>query len=186
MKKFFITSFCLASIVLLSSCNAIKTWWNDLSLTDIANTLAPSIQSASKYGTYAICDKNPDLKPIFIAAANGVKIAVNADAFSTDQIKDYITQALGKENEKWAPVVFSAMDTVLAQYNIIYTKYISKAIDEQDKLNGFRTMVLAMSCGIAEGASMQDLTAKTEIKAKSIETKRIEANQKLIDQVSSL
>ena len=186
MKKIFITSLCLTSIFILSSCNAIKTWWNDLSLTDIANTLAPSIQSASKYGTYAICDKNPDLKPIFIAAANGVKIAVNADAFSTDQIKAYITQALGKENEKWAPVVFSAMDTVLAQYNIIYTKYISEAIDEQDKLNGFRIMLLAISCGIAEGASMQDLTATAEMKAKSIESKRIEANQKLVEQVSKL
>ena len=75
---------------------------------------------------------------------------------------------------------------MLAQYNIIYTKYISKAIDEQDKVNGFRTMVLAISCGIAEGASMQDLTAKAEIKAKTIESKRIEANQKLVEQVSKL
>lgn len=187
-KRKFLNTIVVSFLIFLTGCNAIKTWWNDLNFTDIANTLSPTIQAASKYGVFAICDNNPDLRPIFIAAGNGVKIAMDAEAFSTEQIKDYIKQALGTENEKWAPVVFSAMDTVLAQYDIIYKKYINASIENNDKLNGFKTILLAMSCGVIEGASMKDLTSianKTKVQQFS-ETRRIEANKALIDKVKQL
>lgn len=187
-KRKFLNTIIVASLVFLTGCNAIKTWWNDLNFTDIANTLSPTIQAASKYGVFAICDNNPDLRPIFIAAGNGVKIAMDAEAFSTEQIKDYIKQALGPENEKWAPVVFSAMDTVLVQYDIIYKKYINASIESNDKLNGFKTILLSMSCGVIEGASMKDLTASAnKIKSQQFsDAKRLEANKALIDQVKRL
>lgn len=184
MIKKLITSLTISVMLLTVGCQAISTWWKDLNLTDIANTLAPTIQAASKYGTFAICDKNKDLRPIFIASANGVKIAANDNAFSTEQIKIYIKQALGTENEKWAPVVYAAMDTVLAQYNIIYEKYINKQIEDNDKVNGFKIMLVAMATGIVEGASMEDLNASLKASIYSAEAKRIAYNKQLKEEVA--
>ena len=185
MKHKILTFFSIIAITCLTGCESIKTWWNDLSLTDVANTISPTIQTAAKYTVYAVCDKNPDLKPIFIASANGVKMAIAANAYDTEQIKKYIAEALGAENAKWAPVVYTSMDTILVQYAIIYNKYINKEIEASDKANGFKIMLTAAMTGVIEGANMDQLVA-AKIDSKTIEQKRIEANAKLRFEVNKL
>lgn len=184
--KYIITLITTSCLLFLIGCTAISNWWNGLNLTDIANTLSPTIQAASKYTVYAVCEKNPDLAPIFEASANGLKLAVDANAFDSTQIKKYIEQALGAENAKWSTVVFAAMDSVIVQYEIIYNKYINSSYETNDKINGFKIMLTAMSTGIIEGSKMQVLTSidpslKTSV---SLDKIRIDAINKLKLEVS--
>lgn len=180
MKRFTFIKLLVASIALgcLSGCETIKTWWNDLSLTDVAKTLSPTIQAAAKYTVYAVVDNNPELKPIFIASANGVKAAITANAYDTTQIKQYIADALGEKNAKWTGVVYAAMDTILVQYEIIYNKYINSAIESSDKANGFRIILDSVVTGMIDGVNLE-LPVASNVKAKTIETKRLEANESL-------
>lgn len=184
MKKIISYSIISVSALLFSGCAAISTWWNGLSLTDVAKTLSPTLSAAAKYSIYAVCDKNPDLKPIFIASANGVKLALAAEAYDVSQIKAYILLGLGEENEKWAGVVYSALDTILAQYEIIYNKYINEKIEDNDKLNGFKILLTSIMDGIINGASMEDLSGASGKPQLSIDQKRIEANANLVEAVS--
>ena len=47
------------------------------------------------------CKEIPNLKNIFIAAGNGIKIAINSSDYSTEQIENYIKQGLGKDVNTW-------------------------------------------------------------------------------------
>ena len=181
MKRFtFIKLLVVASaITCLTGCETIKKWWSEMNLTDIAKTLTPTIQTAAKYGVYAVCDNNPELRPIFDAAANGVKAAIVANAYDTAQIKQYISDALGKDNAKWVAVVYAAMDTVLAQYEIIYNKYINAELEANDKANGFKILLTALADGVIEGTKIELAAANKNAKTKDIESKRVEANTKL-------
>lgn len=184
MKKIItLITITVTSLLMLTGCESIKKWWSDLSLTDVATTLSPSLKAASKYGVYAVCDKNKDLTNIFIASANGVKAAIAASSYDTTTIKEYIAKALGEENSKWKDVVYSAMDTVLAQYNIIYNKYINKELEANDKANGFKIMLTSIMDGIIEGASMVNTIQSDGM---SIDQKLKLANEELKLKVSNL
>lgn len=186
MKKIItLITLALISIMSLTGCESIKNWWNNLDFGVVANTIAPTIRSSAKYTVYAVCKKNSDLNPIFIASANGILIAVNSSSYSTDQIKDYIKQALGDKAEIWYPLISTEMDTILSWYSAIYNKYFDKA--DNDKLRGFNTILAAMANGVIEGANMNAITtlAKVNVKTESNETVEIQRAEAIAEMKAS-
>ena len=76
MKK--ILSYAIASIasVMLIGCAACKDWFNSVDWNNVNNVVIPVVQVTAQNTSFLVCDKNPDLKPIFITAGNGILLAV--------------------------------------------------------------------------------------------------------------
>lgn len=156
MKKIitiFAMSAALLSLTIVNTgCEAIKGWFHSDNFTTVAGVIAPSIKTASQFTVNAVCKKNPDLTNIFIASANGIKIATNAGTYSTEEIEAYIKSAMGKEADTWYPLVKSSMDVMLSWYDAIYKKYFNK---EDDKcLQGFNDILNSLADGVILGANM--------------------------------
>lgn len=173
----------LSSLFLLTGCEAVSNWWNNLDFSTVATNVSPALQSVAKYTTYAVCKKNTDLNPIFNAAANGVLIAVNAGSYDTESIKKYISDALGEKNKEWNTVVFGAMDSILSYYSAIYNKFWPK--DETnpatDKIEGFKILLTSVATGIVDGTKLTSLASTPSLsKAKD---DKVEAEKYMIEKL---
>lgn len=184
MKKI-LTQISLGIIAIstLCGCSAIKEWFNSTNFTTVVSVVSPALKTASSAVVYAVCKKNTDLNPIFIAAANGIKIAINNSDYSTDQIKSYIKQALGNDSETWYPIVETSMDTVLSWYNAIYTKYFD--IKDSTCIQGFSTLLTSFMDGVIAGASTttsSSMVCSTYIQAKSQEVNALDNLKEVCEQ----
>ena len=152
MKKIITSIMVLCITLVMMGCAQMKEWFNSPSFETMVAVVSPALKTAATTTVFAVTKKNPDLKNIFIAAGNGIKIAINSSDYSTEQIENYIKQGLGKEVDTWYPLVKSSMDTILAWYGAIYDKYFD--IKDEKCIQGFNTLLCSIADGVINGANM--------------------------------
>lgn len=168
MKKIITLITCVITTAFVCGCSQMKEWFNSPSFETVVAVVSPALKTASTTTVFAVTKKNPDLKNIFVAAGNGIKIAINNSDYSTEQIESYIKQGLGKDCDTWYPLIKSSMDTLLSWYSAIYDKYFN--IKDETCIQGFNTLLLSIADGVIDGANMNTTVASTSyVVAKSRE-----------------
>ncbi len=174
MKKIITNIIIAITAITMVGCSQMKEWFNSPSFETVVAVISPALKTAATTTVYAVTKKNPDLKNIFIAAGNGIKIAINSSDYSTEQIENYIKQGLGKDVNTWYPLIKTSMDTILSWYNAIYEKYFD--IKDEKCIQGFNTLLASLADGVINGASMntQIVAESTYVMAKSKEVIAVE------------
>lgn len=170
MKK--ILSYAIASIasVMLIGCAACKDWFNSVDWNNVNNVVIPVVQVTAQNTSFLVCDKNPDLRPIFITAGNGILLAVADEQFDAEQIKLYIKQALGNDADKYYPIISMNLDMIFTGYITFYkTNWkIDDSTSESDKATiqaVFSKYLSAVATGLINGAKMTTDQAKLAAKS---------------------
>lgn len=142
------------------------------------DTAVSVLQTTSQLTTYGVCVKNPDLSPIFKAIGEGfVVLSASEQAYSPEQLKAYINEALDKE--EWgslASQVNAVMDTLITAYTGFYNTNKDKFKDE---IIVFSKLIAGIGNGLVAGSQ---ITTNTTSKAQAVPVvSPEEALQKLND-----
>lgn len=157
MKK--ILSYIITSIVAvcLVGCAAFNSWFSSVDWNTVNTITIPVVQSTAKTTVYLVCEKNKDLKPIFVAAGNGILLAIANNQFDATQIQTYIKQALGNDADKYYPIINASMQTLIDGYTTFYKLNWKSTDDESEKVTVeavFSKYLSALATGVIEGAQL--------------------------------
>lgn len=161
MKKIFNYVSIMFIAVITAGCAACSDWFSKVDWKTVNTITIPIVQTTAQNTVFLVCDKNPDLKPIFTAAGNGILIAVANNQYDTTQIKSYIKQALGDDADKYYNIVISGLDTLIAGYTTFYNLNWKKTDSDTDNANieaVFSKYLSAIAIGVIDGAKMNKAT----------------------------
>lgn len=151
--------------VLVIGCAACREWASNIDWKSINTIVIPVVQTTAQNAVYLACDKNPDLKPVFNTVSNGILLAIADSEFDATQIKAYIKESLGKDAEKYYPIVASNLDMIFTGYMAFYNtnwnvKETDTANDKASTEAVFSKYLSAVATGIINGTKMTAETAK--------------------------
>lgn len=151
--------------MLVIGCAACREWASNIDWNSVNTIVIPVVQTTAQNAVYLACDKNPDLKPIFNTVSNSILLAIADSKFDATQIKAYIKESLGKDAEKYYPIVASNLDMIFTGYMTFYnTNWNIKDTDTvSDKASTeavFSKYLSAVATGIINGTKMTAETAK--------------------------
>lgn len=165
MKKVitYITSIIAGMLVV--GCAACREWASNIDWNSVNTIVIPVVQTTAQNAVYLACDKNPDLKPIFNTVGNSILLAIADSKFDATQIKAYIKESLGKDAEKYYPIVASNLDMIFTGYMTFYNtnwniKDTDTAGDKASTEAVFSKYLSAVATGIMNGTKMTAETAK--------------------------
>lgn len=157
MKKILtIITTAIVSFALIG-CTTFKNWFQTIDWNNINTVIIPVVQQTAKTTTYLVCEKNKDLKPIFIAVGNGLLLAVANEAFTPDQFKEYIKQGLGDDADKYYAIVIASMDSIITGYTTFYNTNWKSVDDTNEQVSieaVFSKYISAVATGIIDGAKL--------------------------------
>ena len=143
--------------LLLVGCTTFNKWFSNVDWEKVNTVVLPVVEQTAKTTVYLVCEKNPDLKPIFVAAGNGLLLAVANEAFDPTQIKDYIKQGLGDEADKYYAVVIAGMDALINGYTTFYNINWKSSGDVTEQANieaVFSKYIATIATGVIDGAKL--------------------------------
>ena len=159
MKKVITYITAIIAGVLVVGCAACREWASNIDWNGINTIVIPVVQTTAQNAVYLACEKNPDLKPIFNTVGNSILLAIADSKFDATQIKSYIKESLGKDAEKYYPIVASNLDMIF--YNTNWNiKDTDTAGDKASTEAVFSKYLSAVATGIMNGTKMTAETAK--------------------------
>lgn len=165
MKKVITYITTIIAGMLVIGCTACRDWVSNIDWNSVNTIVIPVVQTTAQNAVYLACDKNPDLKPIFNTVSNSILLAIADSKFDATQIKAYIKESLGKDAEKYYPIVASNLDMIFTGYMTFYNtnwniKDTDTAGDKASTEAVFSKYLSAVATGIMNGTKMTVETAK--------------------------
>ena len=157
MKKILTYIMVAITSLTLVGCATFNKWFSSVDWEKVNTVVVPVVQQTAKTTVYLVCEKNPDLKPIFVAAGNGLLLAVANSSFDPTQIKEYIKQGLGNDADKYYAIVIAGMDTLIAGYTTFYNtnwKTTEDVIEQASIEAVFSKYISAVATGVIDGAKL--------------------------------
>ena len=175
MKRLITYIIVTITSIALVGCASFNKWFSSVDWEKVNTVVLPVVQQTAKTTVYLVCEKNPDLKPIFVASGNGLLLAVANSAFDPTQIKDYIKQGLGDDADRYYSIVIAGLDTLIAGYTTFYNTNWKSTDDVTEQANieaVFSKYISAVATGVIDGAKLsaeqyRAIVEQTTVKSKN-------------------